>query len=351
MQCPRLQHIRNRKTKDKTSKPFFTSLIHPTFDEEPSRKNNLNTDEPFPSTEKIHCSQFGSHCQKLEANGGLGFAEQYEKLKNVGRSEPRAAGQLPNNVSKNRYQDVIPYDHSRVHLSVQHNDNSSDYINASYIPGFSSPREFIASQGPLPNTVVDFWRMVWEKKVSNIVMLAQCVEAGRPKCEQYWPDDHQPHNYGKFVISLLRVDKLDHCIVRALQLHNKLDNETRTVSHYHFHTWPDKGVPKSTSHLIDFVSVVYNERNKMNTSPPTVVHCSAGVGRTGTFLALDHAIQQIERENMVSLCKIVKDMRINRCMMVQTESQYIFLHNCVMDYLKPKTSTGDQIYENFPINS
>uniref|UniRef100_UPI00358E62BD receptor-type tyrosine-protein phosphatase eta-like isoform X3 n=1 Tax=Myxine glutinosa TaxID=7769 RepID=UPI00358E62BD len=340
MQCPRLQHIRNRttyrthcwtycrscnihhpgfflvkhfrnkKTKDKTSKPFFTSLIHPTFDEEPSRKNNLNTDEPFPSTEKIHCSQFGSHCQKLEANGGLGFAEQYEKLKNVGRSEPRAAGQLPNNVSKNRYQDVIPYDHSRVHLSVQHNDNSSDYINASYIPGFSSPREFIASQGPLPNTVVDFWRMVWEKKVSNIVMLAQCVEAGR-----------------------------------------KLDNETRTVSHYHFHTWPDKGVPKSTSHLIDFVSVVYNERNKMNTSPPTVVHCSAGVGRTGTFLALDHAIQQIERENMVSLCKIVKDMRINRCMMVQTESQYIFLHNCVMDYLKPKTSTGDQIYENFPINS
>uniref|UniRef100_UPI00358F4257 receptor-type tyrosine-protein phosphatase H-like isoform X2 n=1 Tax=Myxine glutinosa TaxID=7769 RepID=UPI00358F4257 len=297
---------------------------------------------------KIHCSRFEHHYRELEADGGYGFAEQYEMLKNVGRSEPRTAGQLPNNVSKNRYKDIIPYDSSRVCLMIQDNDETSDYINASYIPGFSSPREFIASQGPLPNTVVDFWRMVWEKKVSTIVMLAQCVEAGRPKCEQYWPDDHQPHNCGEFVISLLRVDNLDHWIVRALQLHNTQFQETRQVSHYHFQRWPDHGVPNTTTQLIDFVSVLRTDLNRTEVSESTIVHCSAGVGRTGTFIALDQAIQQLEEEDMVELNKIVKNMRTNRCMMVQTELQYKFLYTCVRDYLKSKTGqvVGNPVYQN-----
>uniref|UniRef100_A0A8C4Q2D2 protein-tyrosine-phosphatase n=1 Tax=Eptatretus burgeri TaxID=7764 RepID=A0A8C4Q2D2_EPTBU len=297
---------------------------------------------------KIPCSNFEQHYQQLHADSDYGFAEQYEMLKNVGKSQPRTAGQLPSNLSKNRYKDIVPYDDSRVCLMVQDNEETSDYINASYIAGFSSQKEFIASQGPLPSTVVDFWRMVWEQKVSTIVMLAQCVEAGRPKCEQYWPDDKQPHNYGKFIISLLREDNVEHWIVRALEVRNSQFTETRQVSQYHFQCWPDHGVPNTTTQLIDFVSVVRTDLIRTEMSKSTVVHCSAGVGRTGTFIALDQAIQQIEEEDMVELNTIVKNMRRNRCMMVQTEVQYKFLHTCVRDYLKSKSDqvVGMPIYQN-----
>ncbi|KTG33429.1 hypothetical protein cypCar_00041578, partial [Cyprinus carpio] len=171
-------------------------------------------------------------------------------------------------------------DASRVKLSVC-GSPFDDYINANYIPGYNSRKEFIAAQGPLPVTVNEFWRMVWEKNVYTIVMLTKCNEMGRVKTA-----------------------------------------ETRYVRQFHFTAWPDHGVPQTTEVLIDFRHLVREHMDQYSRHSPTVVHCSAGVGRTGTFIAIDHLIFQIERDSMVDIYGIVNDMRMHRPLMVQTEVRY-----------------------------
>ncbi|KAM4526088.1 receptor-type tyrosine-protein phosphatase H-like [Fundulus diaphanus] len=294
----------------------------------------------------IPVAKFPDHFHQLGLDENRGFSQEYESLAPVGTDQLRKAATLPENKVKNRFTNILPYDWSRVKLNTSSPNDVLDYINANYIPGYSSSREYIASQGPLPSTVSDFWRMVWEQKVKRIVMVTNCTESGRTKCEQYWPDDSKPCRYGELMISKTSEDRQPNWTLREFRVKHTSDSEERTVKHFHFTSWPDHGVPQGTEVLIHFRGLVRNHIESEGSKAPTVVHCSAGVGRTGTIIALDVLLQQLEQERAVGISNFVYKMRQHRSHMVQTESQYVFLHQCIMDSLQPPATQEENIYEN-----
>ncbi|XP_058272942.1 receptor-type tyrosine-protein phosphatase beta isoform X2 [Hemibagrus wyckioides] len=261
----------------------------------------------------IKAAHFEAHLSKLQADSNYLLSEEFEDLKDVGRNQTLDAARLPENRCKNRYNNILPYDSTRVKLSCLEDDLCSDYINASFMPGNNFRREYIATQGPLPGTKDDFWRMVWEQNVHNVVMVTQCAEKGREGQLSY----------------------------------------PRTVRHFHYTVWPDHGVPETTQSLVQFVRTVRDYIDRVSGSGPTVVHCSAGVGRTGTFIVLDRALQQLDSRGTVDIYGCVFDLRLHRSHMVQTESQYVYLHQCVRDVLRARKLRCEQenplypIYENF----
>ncbi|NXC25364.1 PTPRJ phosphatase, partial [Campylorhamphus procurvoides] len=311
------------------------------------REDKRNTEVSFSpiKSKMIKVENFESYFKKQQADSNCGFAEEYEELKSVGVHQPKFAAELPENRGKNRYNNVLPYDISRVKLSNQ-SPGTSDYINANYMPGYNSKKAFIAAQGPLPNTVEDFWQMIWEKNIYSIVMLTKCVEQARTKCEQYWPDK-QSKTYGDIMVTIASEIVLPEWTIREFTVEKSDTPESHTVCQFHFTSWPDHGVPETTDLLINFRHLVhqYNRRNLIDS--PTLVHCSAGVGRTGTFIAIDRLIQQMEMENTVDVYGVVYDLRMHRPLMVQTEDQYVFLNQCVMDIIRSqKTKKNDLIYQN-----
>ncbi|TRY77598.1 hypothetical protein DNTS_024421 [Danionella cerebrum] len=265
--------------------------------------------------EYFKCKQADSNC---------GFAEEYEELKSVGTMQSKGAALAIENKQKNRYTNVLPYDVTRVKLSMC-GSPFDDYINANYVPGYNSRKEFIAAQGPLPATVNEFWRMV--------------------KCEKYWPStSNHYHNISVTTTSELQ---LESWTLRDFKIKNVKTAETRHVRQFHFTAWPDHGVPETTEVLIEFRHLVREHMDQYSRHSPTVVHCSAGVGRTGTFIAIDHLIFQIERDSMVDIFGVVKDMRMHRTLMVQTEDQYVYLHQCAHDLIRSRTGNNvDLIYQN-----
>ncbi|NXR83556.1 PTPRJ phosphatase, partial [Pycnonotus jocosus] len=311
------------------------------------RKDKRNTEVSFSpiKSKMIKVENFESYFKKQQADSNCGFAEEYEELKSAGVHQPKFAAELPENRGKNRYNNVLPYDISRVKLSNQ-SSGTGDYINANYMPGYNSKKAFIAAQGPLPNTIEDFWQMIWEKSIYSIVMLTKCVEQARTKCEQYWPDK-QPKSYGDIIVTMVSEVVLPEWTIRDFTVEKSNTPESHTVRQFHFTSWPDHGVPETTDLLINFRHLVheYNSQNPMDS--PTLVHCSAGVGRTGTFIAIDRLIQQMEMENTVDVYGVVYDLRMHRPLMVQTEDQYIFLNQCVMDIIKSQRERKtDLIYQN-----
>ncbi|KAM4618092.1 receptor-type tyrosine-protein phosphatase eta [Discoglossus pictus] len=290
-------------------------------------------------------ANFESHFIKQQADSNLGFSEEYYHFGSVGIHQPKSAAEIPENKAKNRYTNVLPYDFSRVELSIL-DHYTDDYINANYIPGYTSKTEFIAAQGPLPQTVQDFWRMVWEKNVCAIVMLTKCVETGKIKCEEYWPTNHI-RSFGNLTVSLTSVSDHINWTIREFTIENNRTNEVQNVRHFHFTAWPDHGVPQTTDVLINFRNLVCDYVKHCPLNSPILVHCSAGVGRTGTLIALDRIMRQIEAEDTVDVFGVVYDLRRHRVLMVQTESQYIFLNQCALDYIKSrKDPQPDLIYQN-----
>ncbi|NWS37124.1 PTPRJ phosphatase, partial [Probosciger aterrimus] len=311
------------------------------------RKDKRNTEVSFSpiKSKVIKVENFESYFKKQQADSNCGFAEEYEELKSAGVHQPKFAAELPENRGKNRYNNVLPYDISRVKLSDQ-SSASDDYINANYMPGYNSKKAFIAAQGPLPNTIEDFWRMIWEKNIYSIVMLTKCVEQARTKCEQYWPDK-QPKSYGDIIVTMVSEVVLPEWTIRDFTVEKSNTAEGHTVRQFHFTSWPDHGVPETTELLINFRHLVHEYSSQNPIESPTLVHCSAGVGRTGTFIAIDRLIQQIEMENTVDVYGVVYDLRMHRPLMVQTEDQYVFLNQCVMDIIRSlKDRKTDLIYQN-----
>ncbi|XP_072310010.1 receptor-type tyrosine-protein phosphatase beta [Eucyclogobius newberryi] len=305
-------------------------------------------------TSPIKACHFESHLNKLQTDSNYLLSEEFEDLKDVGRNQTMDLSRLPENRGKNRYNNILPYDSTRVKLTYLEDDPCSDYINASYIPGNNYRREYIATQGPLPGTKDDFWRMVWEHGVYNIVMVTQCVEKGRVKCDQYWPADREPLYYGDLVIQMLSESVLPEWTIREFKITSESGcSYPRLVRHFHYTVWPDHGVPESTQSLIQFVRTVRDYVDRSPSSGATVVHCSAGVGRTGTFIALDRVLQQLDSKGTVDLYGSVFDLRLHRQHMVQTECQYSFLHQCVRDVLRARKHRSEQenplypIYENY----
>ncbi|XP_055011887.1 receptor-type tyrosine-protein phosphatase eta [Boleophthalmus pectinirostris] len=292
----------------------------------------------------VRVEDYEVYYKKQKADSNCGFAEEYEDLKVVGTAQSKTHALTPENKPKNRYNNVLPYDASRVKLSIIHGNPIDDYINANYIPGYNSKKEFIAAQGPLPATVNDFWRMIWEKNVHTVVMLTRCNEQGRVKCEQYWTAGTK--HYENINVTTTSEIPLEDWTIRDFDIKNVKTAETRSVRHFHFTAWPDHGVPETTELLISFRHLVREHMDQYRHSP-TIVHCSAGVGRTGTFIAIDRLIFQIERENVVDVYGIVHDMRMHRSLMVQTEDQYIYLHQCALDVIRSRTGNNvDLIYQN-----
>uniref|UniRef100_A0A8D0GBC8 Receptor-type tyrosine-protein phosphatase eta n=1 Tax=Sphenodon punctatus TaxID=8508 RepID=A0A8D0GBC8_SPHPU len=292
----------------------------------------------------VKVENFETYFKKQQADSNCGFAEEYEELRSVGVNQPKFAAELPENKGKNRYNNVLPYDISRVKLLIQDHP-SEDYINANYMPGYNSRREFIAAQGPLPNTMEDFWRMIWEKDICGVVMLTKCVEQGRTKCEEYWPSKHSKR-YGDIIVAMTSEIVLPEWTIRDFSVEKSNSTESHAVRQFHFTAWPDHGVPETTDLLSNFRYLVHEY---MKQNPPTslLVHCSAGVGRTGTFISIDRLIHQMEMENMVDVYGVVYDLRMHRPLMVQTEDQYIFLNQCVLDIIRSqKDKQSDLIYQN-----
>ncbi|AWP17607.1 putative receptor-type tyrosine-protein phosphatase H [Scophthalmus maximus] len=289
----------------------------------------------------ISVAEFPGHFSQLSVDSNRGFGQEYESLAPVGTKQKQKAADLPENNVKNRFSNVLPYDWCRVKLTTSRSEGNSDYINASFIPGHRSRREYIATQGPLPSTVNDFWTMVWEQRVKGIVMVTNCIEGGRTKCEQYWPEDSNPGLYQELLITLRSKEQEPYWILREFIVKHRYTSEERTVKHFHFTAWPDHGVPQGTKALIQFRRIMRWHMEREGVGAPTVVHCSAGVGRTGTIIALDVLLQQLDQKRAVSVGAFVHKLRLSRPHMVQTETQYVFLHQCIMDCLQQDEKTED----------
>uniref|UniRef100_A0A8C9MUY5 protein-tyrosine-phosphatase n=1 Tax=Serinus canaria TaxID=9135 RepID=A0A8C9MUY5_SERCA len=279
----------------------------------------------------VPLQNFKQYYEMKAASANHAFFQEFEELKEVGKEQSKVEAELPANVSKNRYPHVLPYDHSRVKLSQLGEDPHSDYINANFMPGYTSQQEFIATQGPLKKTIEDFWRLVWEQNVCNIIMLTVCMENGRVLCDHYWPSESAPVSYGQVRVHLLMQSSSEEWTVREFKLWHEGLGAERFVSHLHYTAWPDHGIPESTTSIMAFRELVQEHIQSTKDAGPTLVHCSAGVGRTGTFIALDRLLQQMRQEKVVDIFGVVYSLRMNRYLMIQTLSQYIFLHSCILD--------------------
>ncbi|GAB1291493.1 Receptor-type tyrosine-protein phosphatase H [Apodemus speciosus] len=257
----------------------------------------------------ILAKDFADHVRECEKDSNCGFAEEYQQLALEGQGQSQMTASALENMGRNRYRNVLPYDWSRVPLQPLQEEPGSDYINASFMPGLWSPKEFIATQGPLPHTVSDFWRMVWEQQSHTLVMLTNCIESGRVKCEHYWPLDDQPCVHGQLRVTLMSEEVTENWTVRHLQLFHMKEQQTLTVRQFHYSAWPDHGVPYSPDSLLAFQKVLRQWLDQTMDGGPPIVHCSAGVGRTGTLIALDVLLRQLECEGLVVLRLCEEDER------------------------------------------
>uniref|UniRef100_A0A670YH56 Phosphatidylinositol phosphatase PTPRQ n=1 Tax=Pseudonaja textilis TaxID=8673 RepID=A0A670YH56_PSETE len=290
-------------------------------------------DERF--TRPIGKKRFLQHVEDLCTNNNIKFQEEFLELPKFLPDLALTDADLPWNRSKNRFPNIKPYNNNRVKLMLDACVPGSDYINASYVSGYLCPNEFIATQGPLPGTVGDFWRMVWETRAKTIVMLTQCHEKGRIRCHQYWPEDNIPVTvFGDIVITKLVEDTQIDWTIRDLKIEKHGD--CMMVRQCNFTAWPEHGVPETSASLVHFAKLVRGSRSHDNT--PIIVHCSAGVGRTGVYIALDHLIQHIHDHDFVDVYGLVAELRSERMCMVQNLAQYIFLHQCVLDLLTIKNN-------------
>ncbi|XP_044301913.1 receptor-type tyrosine-protein phosphatase delta isoform X11 [Varanus komodoensis] len=298
---------------------------HPT---DPVELRRLNFQTPgMASHPPIPVLELADHIERLKANDNLKFSQEYESI-DPGQQFTWEHSNLEVNKPKNRYANVIAYDHSRVLLSAIEGIPGSDYINANYIDGYRKQNAYIATQGALPETFGDFWRMMWEQRGATVVMMTKLEERSRVKCDQYWPS-RGTETYGLIQVTLLDTVELATYCVRTFALYKNGSSEKREVRQFQFTAWPDHGVPEHPTPFLAFL-----RRVKTCNPPdagPMVVHCSAGVGRTGCFIVIDAMLERIKHEKTVDIYGHVTLMRAQRNYMVQTEDQYIFIHDALLE--------------------
>ncbi|XP_032439033.1 receptor-type tyrosine-protein phosphatase delta isoform X25 [Xiphophorus hellerii] len=292
----------------------------------PSHPSNLHLSS-MANHPPIPIMELADHVERLKANDNLKFSQEYESI-DPGQQFTWEHSNLEVNKPKNRYANVIAYDHSRVLLSGIDGIPGSDYINANYIDGYRKQNAYIATQGALPETFGEFWRMIWEQRSAIIVMMTKLEERSRVKCDQYWPT-RGTETYGLIQITLLDTVELATYCVRTFALFKNGSSEKREVRQFQFTAWPDHGVPEHPTPFLAFL-----RRVKACNPPdagPMVVHCSAGVGRTGCFIVIDAMLERIKHEKTVDIYGHVTLMRAQRNYMVQTEDQYVFIHDALQE--------------------
>ncbi|CAH1774763.1 unnamed protein product [Owenia fusiformis] len=310
---------------------------HPT---DPVEMRRLNFQTPaMMNHPPIDITDLANHIDRLKANDNLRFSQEYESIE-PGQSFTWENSHLEVNKPKNRYANVSAYDHSRVILQPVDGIPGSDYINANYMDGYRKQNAYIATQGAMPETFGDFWRMVWEQRSATIVMMTKLEERTRIKCDQYWPN-RGTETYGLMHVTLIDVTELATYTIRTFQISRRMRKksgeksskhgygEKREIRQFQFTAWPDHGVPDHPTPLLLFMKRV------RNANPPDagamVVHCSAGVGRTGAFIVIDSMLERIKHERRVDIYGHVTCLRAQRNYMVQTEDQYIFIHDALLE--------------------
>ncbi|XP_066048762.1 receptor-type tyrosine-protein phosphatase F isoform X10 [Chamaea fasciata] len=313
-------------SKDEHSIGLKDSLLAHSSDPVEMRRLNYQTpgmrDHP-----PIPVTDLADNIERLKANDGLKFSQEYESI-DPGQQFTWENSNLEVNKPKNRYANVIAYDHSRVILTSIDGVPGSDYINANYIDGYRKQNAYIATQGPLPETLSDFWRMVWEQRTATIVMMTRLEEKSRVKCDQYWPS-RGAETYGMIQVTLLDTVELATYTVRTFALCKNGSNEKTELRQFQFMAWPDHGVPEYPTPILAFLRRV--KACNPTDAGPMVVHCSAGVGRTGCFIVIDAMLERMKHEKTVDIYGHVTCMRSQRNYMVQTEDQYIFIHEALLE--------------------
>ncbi|XP_028934066.1 tyrosine-protein phosphatase non-receptor type 12 isoform X1 [Ornithorhynchus anatinus] len=268
-------------------------------------------------------------------NGEDNFARDFMRLRRLStkyrteKTYPTVTGEKEENVKKNRYKDILPFDHSRVKLTLKTPSQESDYINANFIKGVHGPKAYVATQGPLANTVIDFWRMIWEYNVVIIVMACREFEMGRKKCERYWPlYGEEPVTFAPFHISCEAEQARTDYFIRTLLL--EFQNESRRIYQFHYVNWPDHDVPSSFDSILDMISLMreYQEHEDV----PICIHCSAGCGRTGAICAIDYTWNLLKAGKIpeeFNVFNLIQEMRTQRHSAVQTKEQYELVHRAI----------------------
>ncbi|KAL1492711.1 hypothetical protein ABEB36_010927 [Hypothenemus hampei] len=321
-----------------------------------AEQNPENPEQQVHYIGPIAIAQFHEHVAQLHADGDIGFSKEYDAIQNDPTNEGNSSenSQHPDNKPKNRYLNIIAYDHSRVQLLTMPGQKTSCYINANYIDGFMVSRAYIGTQGPLPSTFDCFWRMIWEQRVTIIVMITNLVERGRRKCDMYWPKEGT-EKYGPIEVKLVKEDVMATFTVRTMVIrHSRVQVKRpkdislveKTVYQYHYTNWPDHGTPDHPLPVISFVrkSSTANPRN----SGPIVVHCSAGVGRTGTYIVIEAMLKQIKAREEINIFGFLRHIRSQRNFLVQTEEQYIFIHDALIEAIDSgDTDIPGDLYHKF----
>ncbi|XP_056594540.1 protein tyrosine phosphatase receptor type Ma isoform X10 [Triplophysa dalaica] len=297
-------HTHSYKKREAADVPYQTGQLHPA----------------------IRVADLLQHITQMKCAEGYGFKEEYESFFE-GQAAPWDSAKKDENRMKNRYGNIIAYDHSRVRLQPVEGEQSSDYINANYVDGYHRPNHYIATQGPMQETIYDYWRMVWQENTATIVMVTNLVEVGRVKCCKYWPDDTEI--YRDMKVTLIETQLLSEYVIRTFAVEKRGAHEIREIRQFHFTGWPDHGVPYHATGLLGFVRRV-KSKNPANAGP-MVVHCSAGAGRTGCFIVIDIMLDMAEREGVVDIYNCVRELRSRRVNMVQTEEQYVFIHDAILE--------------------
>ncbi|KAK5848816.1 hypothetical protein PBY51_008508 [Eleginops maclovinus] len=270
-----------------------------------------------------------------EERGEDNFGSDFMRLRRLStkyRTEkiyPTNVGEKEENVKKNRYKDILPFDHTRVKLALKTTNNDSDYVNANFIKGMDGPEAYIATQGPLQNTVIDFWRMNWEYNVAVIMMACREFEMGRKKCERYFPLlGEEPMSFGPFRISCESEQARTDYFLRTLTVEN--ENETRRLTQFHYMNWPDHDVPSSFDSILDMIALMREYQE--NDDVPICVHCSAGCGRTGAICAIDYTWNLLKAGKIpedFNVFRLIQEMRTQRHSAVQTKEQYELVHRAI----------------------
>ncbi|XP_056000204.1 tyrosine-protein phosphatase non-receptor type 7-like [Ostrea edulis] len=275
------------------------------------------------TSQRVSIDQFIRELPEKRSNGIL--EKEFDELP-TGLLESYSNALKASSRKGNRYKGIYPYDYNCVKLMRTYANENDDFVNASYIHGFNKERAYIAAQGPFnPKTLEDFWTMIWQNDVTRIVMLTNLYEGDRMKCLKYWPDTDL--DIGQYTIRLDNVDVYDHYVLRYMVVH--CQEEEKKVIQFHFTTWPDNYIPDDLTSLFYFRNLV---GNGLTTSDgPIVVHCSAGIGRTGTFISFDYLLEEGAAEQTVDVKGYIASLRQQRGGSVQTCDQYIFLHEALVE--------------------
>uniref|UniRef100_A0A8C6P4S6 Tyrosine-protein phosphatase non-receptor type 20 n=1 Tax=Nothobranchius furzeri TaxID=105023 RepID=A0A8C6P4S6_NOTFU len=290
-------HTHSLRKREPVDVPYQTGQLHPA----------------------IRVADLLQHITQMKCAEGYGFKEEYESFFE-GQSAPWDSAKKDENRMKNRYGNIIAYDHSRVRLQALEGEQSSDYINANYV-------DVSTHTSPMQETVIDFWKMVWQENTAAIVMVTNLVEVGRVKCCKYWPDDSEI--YRDIKVTLIETELLSEYVIRTFAVEKRGAHEIREIRQFHFTGWPDHGVPYHASGLLGFIRRVKSKT--LTNAGPMVVHCSAGAGRTGCFIVIDIMLDMAEREGVVDIYNCVRELRSRRVNMVQTEEQYVFIHDAILE--------------------